>query len=155
MSLFLALTSFFFGTSLAEAATTGYVDPSIPRNMPSVSMYRPTNRSSNIVFSKLPETANPLVPPQTLQFNYKFTNPNATTTYRFERTFYSPLGVVISRTVVTKSLHPNETYATSAKQLLSSALLSGLFNIEVKVTSENQKKTYDHNSFDLLIVRKK
>lgn len=153
--IFLAISTLLLSGSTVQATTVGYIDPSIPKNMPSVSVYRPNNRSSNIIFSKLPETANALTPPQTLQFHYSFTNPNPTTTYRIERTFYSPLGVAISRVAVTKKLGPNEIYATDAKQYLSTSLLSGLFSIEIKITSANQKKTHDYNSFDLLIVRKK
>ena len=139
-------------TSIAQATT---LDTSAAQHAPSVSVYRASNRSSNIAFSKLPETTDALVPPQTLSFRYTYTNANPKGSYRFERTFYSPLGVVISRSTVTKTLRFNETYEANVKQFLSPALLSGLFSIEVKITSANGKKTYDHNSFDLLIQRKK
>jgi hypothetical protein len=71
-----------------------------PSNLPSISLYKGKNLSSNILFSRFSTQANPLLVGRTLTFRYTYQNPNKTGLYRIERVLLNPRGTVVARSVV-------------------------------------------------------
>jgi hypothetical protein len=125
-----------------------------PSNLPSISLYKGKNLSSNILFSRFSTQANPLLVGRTLTFRYTYQNPNKTGLYRVERVLLNPRGTVVARSVVpSRTITFGQTITYNPSQYFSTTLSTGLYTMRVRITSPDTKIIYDENTFDVSVKR--
>ena len=123
-------------------------------NLPSVSLYKGKNLSSNIIFSKFSTQANPLKVGSTLSFRYTYQNPNKTGLYRIERVLLTPRGTVVARSVISsRTITFGQTITYNPSQYFSTTLTTGLYTMRVRITSPDTKTIYDENTFDVSVKK--
>lgn len=149
------LTSYFLnGTYITPAmafapAFTTSLSAYSARNI-APSTFVPRNSASAITFTNLPVSGSTSPVNDVLLVDFAYVNPAADNSFVIRDDVFSPSGLVVSSSTVSRDLHTGE-YAPFHLPLYfgATALEDGMYGVRVRVYDSTQKTALDENSFNV------